>query len=78
MLTPLTDQVGHAVSDTRLRPSRSSLRFPVIQQLVTYSIPGPKDRIRGPAYPYFGGMTKAPGAQLSYRTLQHHPRQINV
>ena len=49
MLTHLTDQLRHSVSETRLRPSRSPFRFPLIKQLAMYWLPWPKGRIRGPA-----------------------------
>ena len=113
MLTHLTDQMRHTVSDTRLRPSRSPLRFPIIKQLIMYWIPWPKGKIRGPAaafvtrpaawegdlatlealigqfdqlpeerewpaHPFFGTMTKASWARLSYRHFDHHLRQFGA
>ena len=113
MLTHLTDQLRHAVSGTRLRPSRSPFRFPIVKQLTMYWIPWPKGRIRGPAaafvtqpsewerdlgtlealigrfvllpaerewpgHPFFGAMTKASWARVSYRHFDHHLRQFGV
>lgn len=49
MVAHLTDQMRHTLSNRRLKPSRSPLRFPVVKQLALYVIPWPRGRIRGPA-----------------------------
>jgi len=67
MLTHLTDQVRHSVSDTKLRPRRSPFRLPVVKQLVMYWIPWPKGRIRAPAAAF---MTQPSGWDEDLATLE--------